>query len=206
MLLFFKSVFFVQVRRLKISAAVYSSPFSFKMLSLQHNTGKYTVKRSLHKRADFPFSSHDHAEYTGHYPADGNCLMPAVQIIGNTVPITKRQYSGKINSHEIVFLCTKIRRICQIVIGRKFFCFADTAQDFFFCLGIDPDTPLILIFYTCHLSHKAVDILSFTPGVGTHIDGLYIRTVQKPLNNVKLFLNSRNHFIFKFTRQKRQGI
>ena len=200
MFLFFEAILLIKVRRLEISASFYCSPFSIKVFSFQCNTGKDTVKRGLHKRSDLPFAAHDHSKHTGHDPAYGDCLIFTVQVIRNTVAITQSQDSGKIDSHQIIFLCPQIGRIRQIVISRQFFCLTDSSKDFFFCLRIDPYSTLIFIFHTRHLCHQTIDIFSLTPGVGTHINRLYIRTVQKPLNNVKLFLHPRNHFILKFTR------
>ena len=59
---------------------------------------------------------------------------------------------------------------------------------------------------TCHLCHQTVDVFSLASGVGTHVNGVHILTVKQSFDNLKLLLHSGDHFIFKFARQKRQGI
>ena len=47
---------------------------------------------------------------------------------------------------------------------------------------------------------------SLASGVGTHVNSVHILSVKQSFDNLKLLLHSGDHFIFKFARQKRQGI
>ena len=93
----------------------------------------------------------------------------------------------------------------QIIVSRQVFCFPDTSQDLFLCLGIDPYPTAFLALHACHLLHQPVDVFSFPSRVGTDIDTGHIRPVQKGTYDLKLLFHAADHFVLPFLWQKWQG-
>ena len=55
-------------------------------------------------------------------------------------------------------------------------------------------------------TRQPVDIFSFPPGVRADIDGGNVVSFQLSGDNIKLLFHRRDHFIFKFLRQKRKRV
>ena len=56
------------------------------------------------------------------------------------------------------------------------------------------------------LLNEAVDVFSFPPRVGAHIDRIHVLPVQYSADDAELFCHRRNHFIFKIIRDKRKRL
>ena len=55
--------------------------------------------------------------------------------------------------------------------------FLNATNDFLLGLGINPDTKTFLARNTGFLLHKTINVLTFPPGVGTYVNGIYIFTI-----------------------------
>ena len=137
---FLESIFLVKKQRRIILWTFYCLPFAFQLLPIHFYGTEDTVKRSLYKFTDFPFSADNHAKYTGHNSSYRNNRILFIQIIRYTVTVFQCQKTWKINSHQIILFGTQISRCRQIIIFWQILCLSDPAQNFFFCLGINPDS------------------------------------------------------------------
>ena len=164
-----------------------------------------TVKGRFNELPDLPLPAHHHAQHAGHHPAHGKHRPVCLKVSRHGRAIFQRQGSGKINSHQVIFLGSKVSGSGQIIILRLILRLSDAPQDLLLCLGIDPHPLLPLILHPGHLGHQAVDILSFPPGVRADVDGVHIRPVQQSLYNLKLLGNAADHFVLKVSGQKRKG-
>ena len=70
----------------------------------------HTIERRFNKFTDLPFPPYDHSKDTGHHTSDRYNRVFIPKIIGNAVSIFECQKSGKVDSHQIIFLRTEIGR------------------------------------------------------------------------------------------------
>ena len=166
------------------------------------------VKRCLYEIANLLLPANHHAENASHHASHGNGAEPLyLHMAPKKRPVVDGQRPGKVDAHQIIFLCAKIRGVGQIVVGGQRLRLANPAKDLLLGLGVDPDSSLVFrIRHLRHLIHQAVDVFSLAPGVGAHVNTLHIVPVQKPLYDVELLLHIADDLILPGLRKKRQRL
>ena len=89
----------------------------------------HSIERCFDKVTYLSFPSHHHTQHTGHDPADRDRLEFGTQKVRDTAPVLQGKRPGKIDSHQIIFLCPQICRGGKIVVLRNILCFSDPPQD-----------------------------------------------------------------------------
>ncbi len=204
----FKAVFFIEGRGIGIDALLLHMPLRIKA-ALVPGTGTkasdHPVKRSFYKAADLPLPLYHHAQNAGHDPAHRDDAAIHLQIIPDAVSVFQRQCSGKIDTHQVIFLGPQKGSGSQMIVFPVILCFFDAPDDLFLGLGIDPDTALVLTPDPCLHGHQTVNILTLSSGVGTDVDILHLRTGQNALYDLKLLLYPVDDLIAVFIRNKGDG-
>ena len=154
-----------------------SSKFTGKscIFPVQTEISEKLPKARLLEGANLHFPLYNHGENAAHHSSHCNngrfFLSKGSRKLSS---VAKGQNTGKINSHKIVFLCSKISSRSQLVIGRLRLRLSNSSKNFFLGLGVNPYS----FFFCANLrtlgSNKAINILSFSSRVSTDIDGFQV--------------------------------
>ena len=205
-LLFQKTVVFIQKRRLVIVRTFHCLPLKAALMAADIADRSYLIKRDLHKFPYLPFAVHDHSQHTGHHTADGDDRPVCLQVGLDRCAVLESQRSGKIDSHQIIFFGAQIGGVGKIVICREILCLADPTQDLLLRLGVDPHALARFALYLRLLFHQTVYVFSLAPGVCADINCLHILPVQKTAYDLKLLFDAADHLVLELLRDKRDRV